>query len=713
MTETAQMYDEMRSFYEAGNVDQARRIAAQIKKIEDKAPITFEEVAKDAPKRREEFIKEFPKKADEIVRSIAQGVTFGQADQMAAAAESLLKGTKYETELAKEKEKTRAIPLSTALPAELAGSLATGSLFAKAATKLIPALKTVGPWKKAAGAGTLTGGIYSAGMADPGERLEAAKLGALVGGAFGTGAATGGKVISEFDKLIPLRSMAQAVFQPAEFGKRILGRTLHESGVSPDLVRARLAKRAGTPTTLADLTGEAMTDLTAAVGSSSQRLAERVTSSFRSRLAGEGRRIKTALTNSLKGHGNLFLEKKGLFDRLKRIGEMSYKPAFAKFQSLGSKDLTFALNTPNGRNALREAIVAAKGQKDPTMFRSLKKLEQIIAAVGKRGKEKRITGKNAVLPLEVWDFIKRKGFDRELSKAKYINQEKTKSAGYTKFNDLGRDVLEARTILIKALDNATGGVKSPYAIARKKYSGEFATLRALDKGRNFQKLEKEQIIEDFKNMSEAEKTAYRNGAIKTLREQIETASEQGVSVSEKLLKNEFIREKTALLFPTRKAYNDFRRTVLGERKLSKVSKDVIKGGTASPLAAEVKKIKTAVGSGGAVLGGKLPGVHALIGAGIGRRAAEALIGSPTKTLETLVTRLKSTDPKVILQTLEEIAPHVNADTPLGVVTRAITAAGIIGVEKAKETEYAPGVSKVQVDSAADDLVKAINSVLGN
>ena len=30
-----------------------------------------------------------------------------------------------------------------------------------------------------------------------------------------------------------------------------------------------------------------------------------------------------------------------------------------------------------------------------------------------------------------------------------------------------------------------------------------------------------------------------------------------------------------------------------------------------------------------------------------------------------------------------------------------------------KTEYAPGVPKVQVDRAADDLVKAINSVLGN
>jgi hypothetical protein len=63
---------------------------------------------------------------DDAVRSIASGVTFGYADEIAAKADELTgRGKDYETNLAAERARDKQIPLAIKLPGEIGGAVAS------------------------------------------------------------------------------------------------------------------------------------------------------------------------------------------------------------------------------------------------------------------------------------------------------------------------------------------------------------------------------------------------------------------------------------------------------------------------------------------------------------------------------------------------------------------------------------------------------------
>jgi hypothetical protein len=143
---------------------------------------------------------------DDFGRSVASGMSFGFADELAAGASSLTgvgaqpggQGD-YSSNLAAERGRDEAIPASIAIPGQIAGALTTGLGAGRAGLTLLNAAKpTVASMAgRGAAEGAAYGALHGAGHAEGGmqERAEGAAwgtlLGALTGGGFG---AVAGKV---------------------------------------------------------------------------------------------------------------------------------------------------------------------------------------------------------------------------------------------------------------------------------------------------------------------------------------------------------------------------------------------------------------------------------------------------------------------------------------------------------------------------------------
>lgn len=140
-----------------------------------------------------------------VGRALAQGLTFGAADELEALMRSIAGSGTYEQNLAAlniAKQQYEQESPKTAMAAQLIGGLpyafvpflgqARLAQIAKEAPKMGRAAINVG---QSVAAGTTAGALTAAGEADPGARLASAGTGALTGGAVGVAAPVVGKAV--------------------------------------------------------------------------------------------------------------------------------------------------------------------------------------------------------------------------------------------------------------------------------------------------------------------------------------------------------------------------------------------------------------------------------------------------------------------------------------------------------------------------------------
>jgi hypothetical protein len=124
------------------------------------------------------------KGADDFVRGVADTVTFGFADELAAKADSALKGTEYEDELAAQRQQDEEGGASRTV-GQVAGAFIPGTAAVRGAQGLSKAQATA----RAMGTGGVSGALYGAGSSEAtdigGVLSDAAAGGAL--GAAGAG----------------------------------------------------------------------------------------------------------------------------------------------------------------------------------------------------------------------------------------------------------------------------------------------------------------------------------------------------------------------------------------------------------------------------------------------------------------------------------------------------------------------------------------------
>lgn len=135
---------------------------------------------------------------DDAVRSVASGITFGFADELAAKMDELTgRGGTYQQNVAKERARDAQIPTAIKIPGEIAGAvggtvaaapIAAGTAAAALPARVLQTLKGLPEMLKYFGLGTIEGAIGGAGGATEGERLSGAGTGAAIGGAVGAAA---------------------------------------------------------------------------------------------------------------------------------------------------------------------------------------------------------------------------------------------------------------------------------------------------------------------------------------------------------------------------------------------------------------------------------------------------------------------------------------------------------------------------------------------
>ena len=150
------------------------------------------------------------KKLDQAVRSIAEGVTLGYADRIAAALESATgiggKSGAYEQNLKQEQAKTAAVPSSISVPGEIAGAIAgtvaggpivrgAGEIAGAALPSVANAASRIPAIVRGALGGASVAGIAGSSQGDTSQqRMQNAATGAVAGAATGGALAFGGKL---------------------------------------------------------------------------------------------------------------------------------------------------------------------------------------------------------------------------------------------------------------------------------------------------------------------------------------------------------------------------------------------------------------------------------------------------------------------------------------------------------------------------------------
>lgn len=206
----------------------------------------------------------------------------------------------------------------------------------------------------------------------------------------------------------------------------------------------------------------------------------------------------------------------------------------------------------------------------------------------------------------------------------------------------GMRIEQMRGALVDDLDRLTTDKsgQSFYKAARDAWAGPSRSIDMMARGRSFIKdggAEETQTF--FNKLSESEKEFYRIGVAKQLREMIETSADEA-NKAKKIFGSDAMRTKLEAIFPTRKAFNEFRKSVLLEMERSNTKQTVVGGSqTAKRLAGRDQFEMDPSGP----LIDLATGSPRQAGVGFLRQAARALNAPPKSTAEELAV-LFSRDP---------------------------------------------------------------------
>lgn len=560
-------------------------------------------------------------RADDLARSLASGATFRGADEFAAQMSDLTgmggqaEGD-YETRLAAERARDKAIPLSTRLPGEIVGGLAStaagGQVLGPVAGAIPGAARTAAAipgWIKASGLGAAYGGAYGFGGGEGGleQRLEGAGENAAISGALGAAGYpivkglgwVGGELWDALRKryAAPMSSAMSKVWQNVsrdEMSAARLGQRL-----------AAMNRGAPGQATIADVGGKNLQGLARHTASVPGQAQNRAAMLLNQRAEGEASRVSRAITKGLDPE-DYYAAQDAFLTNTRTIAAPLYQKAYEQYPAVSSGRLGKILESPTGKKALKEAVTITQNER----------------AAGIAGPDIAKAVESGNIPLQVWDDIKR-GFDSLLQKGTHRNELSGK------LNAKGFSVDAMRRSLLKELDTATGGSQGAYASARRVYAGEAEALEALRDGRKFLAMDPEAITRQLAKLSDAGKESFRSGAARAMKD-IVNKTQDKASVSRRLFGNAQKRAQIKAVFPDSKSYRELQQSLIAEQRFSDLRNFAQHGSASTPRAAESADALVRAGEvGGVIAGTKVGGAvgaHTLMSAGMGRRVGAALMG---------------------------------------------------------------------------------------
>jgi len=468
----------------------------------------------------------------EGVRSLAQGATFGFADELEAALRSgSISGPQYERIRNQLREQQKqfgydypTISTVTEVGGALAAPLAGFKLLGRAAPAVQEAVTgttTLGQIGRGTAMGATTGALTGAGTAEKDVGMQST-MGGIIGGVLGGGLPIGVKYATGAIKNILI---ASGIGDQPTAASKLIANALQKDKISADEAHAMLLEmdRIGVPRpVLADIS-KSLQDLaySSYVIPSSQK-------------AGTARFLESRLIDQPNDIVKGLVERAGLgknvngYEYLTFLAENQQKAAAAKYPkaynvAVDARDFRKYVDRPVFEEAYQEAQrrAAVYGQKLPD-------LEQIRNA--------------QFVPTNILHQIKI-GLDR------VVESNTDKVTG--KVSSYGRDVANVRkefNDLIK--------VKNPdYAKANQEFADNERIRSSFELGQKYQGMDYKEALDKLKKMNDSEKEAFRLGMMADVNSRLENF--KGGDFARQIFKSDKQKSLMRYAFTDTAKYNEF------------------------------------------------------------------------------------------------------------------------------------------------------------
>lgn len=529
-----------------------------------------------------------------------QGMAMGGGDELEAWVKSKLTGRPYEEERQKAIGKVRSF--AAQYPTAAATQEFLGAAVPSVLTSFIPPLESVtaprmigaldrlrqgvafnpaNPVLSGAKVGAGYGTVGGALSAEPGSRTEGAVIGGLGGTLFGGGLpilATAGKNIGGF----ALRNL----FGPSERGATNVGTAklieeMRNAGLTTDdLMRLSQEdyQRLGIPSMVANYLPSTTEAVVAKAGTQE---AGKLAGKLQTQQRGETKRVEQRFKDKLKPK-DYFTTADELTSELRTNAKTMYDEAY-DFGEVKDPRILEVLNHPKFKAAFEdaksiastEAAAAKLRGEDPAKY----KLKEVY--VPKEVKPGIFEMELKEIPdVRTLDYIKR-GIDSVIEKG---------------YKGEGMSSAEANALknLRKEFVNAIDENVPAYAAARAKYAGDLEVKDALTMGmKDFNKLKQEEITKFLSTASDAEKEAFRTGAMRYLQDTIFDKPNAAGTI----LRSDKMGNKLQAMFDTPEEYALIKAALEKEALFYSRAGDALAGSRTTPKAEAIQRVEAAPSTG--------------------------------------------------------------------------------------------------------------------
>jgi hypothetical protein len=471
-----------------------------------KAPQTKDPLSEPVEKKPEMSWGEYGKG---LARSAAAGLTFNFSDEAIARARSMVEGIPYEEALADERAKKKEFegqyPVA-AFGAEVAGGLPTmlvpGLGGVKAAQTAGRVAKVINaPITQMATAGAKQGALSGMGEAE-GDLIDRAK-GAVSGAAIGAGVGAGLGVVGKVAAPV-VRNIAERV-RPSMSTDVAMAKVLQDlerSGMTPAQAQKEfeILQQSGAKPSYFDV-NPSLTDRAESIVQREGAAGKGIVEDISQRQQGQRTRVMGEAKGALGQTKSFYETADDAAEALRKNAKPLYEKAYKADIPLEAQ-----YNLQVVGNDLKDAFPEAL-----TYARKLFASERRSGDFKRVGTRELPSGNEAfdMIPkVQQWDYIMR-------GLGQVIEKETDNVTG--KVTQLGGGAKKFRKDIADILDNEV----PDFAAARKQYKGDLEVKQALDDARRgFNRADPEELAIAWKGMSDAEKEAYRAGALKNMRDSL-------------------------------------------------------------------------------------------------------------------------------------------------------------------------------------------------
>ena len=444
--------------------------------------------------------------------------------------------------------------------------------------------------KRGAVVGGVYGGIGGAGGAEPGERGTGALWGAGTGTALGatlplalTTAGHAGRWL--MNEMLP--TTERSAQREAE---RFMLERMSAENVSPGRLseQAQIDAALGVPSMIAHQVPKITTGVVSHAGTPEAQILEE---KLIAQQQGSRQRAKDKLKQFLQPSSYAGKEDE-LVANLRSNAGQHYKAAYAVGE-VNDPVINQALNHPEFKKAFEEAkriseseALAAKLRgEDPSEYELRKIYRSVETSPGVF--EQELTG---VAPdVRTLDYMQR-GIDSNIERG--YRGEGMSSAYARSLKDIRKEVM-----------NRMDAIVPEYKQARKVYGGDADVLDAFHLGRDkftSPDLEHESITKFFATASDAEKQAFRTGAVRNIWDRIDAGTTPTANAAGKLIHDNKMKERIRAMFDTPEQFNLFSAAMQRDAQIYSGMSKAIEGSNTAPKLAAIENItKTPSKVGGA------------------------------------------------------------------------------------------------------------------